>query len=202
MLFSDKYKEIQSSHEARYIERSSLFISLSFRVYSLENIKKHLFDVKKKYKKATHYCYAYILNADKSSFKYDDDGEPSSTAGKQILNQLYSYDLTNILVIVVRYYGGKKLGITGLIKSYKKATIEVLIKSEIVTKYIKENFQIEFTYSQINNIMNVVKKNDLEIIESNFDLNCKLIFAVVRSNSEKVCNEFITKLNIVPKYLN
>ena len=77
----------------------------------------------------------------------------------------------------------------------------MLIKSEIVTKYIKENFQIEFTYSQINNIMNVVK-NDLEIIESNFDLNCKLIFAVVRSNSEKVCNEFITKLNIVPKYLN
>ena len=124
----------------------------------------------------------FVLNPDKSAQKANDDGEPSSTAGKPILGQILSNDLTNTLIVVVRYFGGIKLGVSGLIRSYKTAASEAINNSEKIIKIIKEYYEISFKYSQMNDIMRIVKEYNLEIINTDFQLECKLIFAVQRSN--------------------
>ena len=201
MMFDDSYNEIKSPSTGLYKEKGSRFISYIFPVHSLEDIKVKLEHVKKIEHSASHQCYAFVLNPDKSAQKANDDGEPSSTAGKPILGQILSSNLTNTLIIVVRYYGGVKLGISGLIRSYKTAAAEAINNSEKIIKIIKEYYEISFKYSLMNDIMRIVKEYNLEIINTDFQLECKLIFAVQRSNADMVKSAFNKYHEIIIIYL-
>ena len=200
-MFSDKYKEIKSATTGVYKEKGSKFIAYSFPVYSEENVKEKLEEVKKIEHSARHHCYAYILNPDKSAQRVNDDGEPSSTAGKPILGQILSNDLTNILIVVVRYFGGVKLGVPGLIRSYKTAALDAISNSEIITKIIKEQFAVSFKYPQMNDVMRLVKEYNLEVVNTDFQIECNLIFAVAKSKSEEVVETFKKNYELTIKYL-
>ena len=190
MIFDDTYKEVKIHTTGIYKEKGSKFIAYSYPVYSEEEIKEKLEIVKKLEHSARHYCYAYILNPDKSIQRSNDDGEPSSTAGKPILGQILSNDLTNILIVVVRYFGGVKLGVPGLIRSYKTAAVQAIQEATIVTKTIKEQYKVSFKYPQMNNVMRLVKEYDLEVINTDFQIDCKLIFAVPKSKANDVVDTF------------
>ena len=200
-MFSDKYKEIKSATTGVYKEKGSKFIAYSFPVHSEENVKEKLEEVKKLEHSARHHCYAYILKPDKSAQRANDDGEPSSTAGKPILGQILSNDLTNILIVVVRYFGGVKLGVPGLIRSYKTAALDAISNSEIITKIIKEQFAVSFKYPQMNDVMRLVKEYNLELVSTDFQIECNLIFAVAKSKSEEVVETFKKNYELTIKYL-
>ena len=201
MLFSDKYKEIKFNTTGIYKEKGSKFIAYAFPVYSAGNVKEKLESVKKLEHSARHHCYAYILHSDKSAQRANDDGEPSSTAGKPILGQILSNDLTNILIVVVRYFGGVKLGVPGLIRSYKTAALYAISNSEIITKTIKEQFVVSFKYPQMNDVMRLVKEYNLEVVNTDFQIECNLIFAVAKSKSEEVVETFKKNHELTIKYL-
>ncbi len=200
-MFSDKYKEIKSATTGVYKEKGSKFIAYSFPVHSEENVKEKLEEVKKLEHSARHHCYAYILKTDKSAQRANDDGEPSSTAGKPILGQILSNDLTNILIVVVRYFGGVKLGVPGLIRSYKTAALDAISNSEIITKIIKEQFAVSFKYPQMNEVMRLVKEYNLEVVNTDFQIECNLIFVVAKSKSEEVVKTFKKNYELTIKYL-
>ena len=200
-MFLDKYKEIKSATTGVYKEKGSKFIAYSFPVHSEENVKEKIEEVKKIEHSARHHCYAYILNPDKSEQRANDDGEPSSTAGKPILGQILSNDLTNILIVVVRYFGGVKLGVPGLIRSYKTAASYTISNSEIITKIIKDQFAVSFKYPHMNDVMRLVKEYNLEVVNTDFQIECNLIFAVAKSKSEEVVETFNKNHELTIKYL-
>ena len=189
-MIEDKYKEVKYHTTGIYKEKGSKFIAYSYPVYSEEEVKGKLDEVRKLEHSARHHCYAYILNPDKSAQRANDDGEPSSTAGKPILGQILSNDLTNILIVVVRYFGGVKLGVPGLIRSYKTAAVQAIQEATIVTKTIKEQYKVSFKYPQMNDVMRLVKEYDLEVINTDFQIDCKLIFAVPKSKANDVVDTF------------
>ena len=189
-MIEDKYKEVKNHTTGIYKEKGSKFIAYSYPVYSEEDVKDKLEEVRKLEHSARHYCYAYILNPDKSAQRANDDGEPSSTAGKPILGQILSNDLTNILVVVVRYFGGVKLGVPGLIRSYKTAAAEAILEATIITKTIKEQYEVSFKYPQMNDVMRLIKEYDLEVVNTDFQIDCKLIFAVPKSKANDVVDTF------------
>ena len=162
MLFKNNYCEIVNENFNSLIIQKSKFISYAFKVYDLNQVKRKLDLLKKKHKKANHHCYAYALSLDSSIQKSSDDGEPSSTAGKPILNQIKINDLTNILIVVVRYFGGKKLGISGLISAYKTSSNELIKKCTIQSKEIIDIYEIEFEKSNKHNLLNAIKKNNFK----------------------------------------
>ena len=190
LIIEDKYKEVKKNTTGIYKEKGSKFIAYSYPVYSEEEVKEKLEEVRKLEHSARHYCYAYILNPDKSAQRANDDGEPSSTAGKPILGQILSNDLTNILVVVVRYFGGVKLGVPGLIRSYKTAAAEAILEATIITKTIKEQYEVSFKYPQMNDVMRLIKEYDLEVVNTDFQIDCKLIFAVPKSKANDVVDTF------------
>ena len=201
MLFSDKYKEIKSNTTGIYKEKGSKFIAYAFPVYSKDEVKEKLEEVKKIEHSARHHCYAYILHPDKSAQRANDDGEPSSTAGKPILGQILSNDLTNILIVVVRYFGGVKLGVPGLIRSYKTAASDAITDATIITKTIKEHYQVDFKYPQMNDVMRIVKEYTLEIVNTDFQIDCNLIFAVAKSKTDKVIDAIKKNHTLKIEYL-
>ena len=200
-MFDDTYKEVKSHTTGIYKEKGSKFIAYSSPVYSEQEVKKKLEEVKKLEHSARHHCYAYVLNADKSDWRVNDDGEPSSTAGKPILGQIQSNDLTNILIIVVRYFGGVKLGIPGLIRSYKTAAAIAISDAKILTKTIKEHYEVDFKYPQMNDVMRLVKEFDLEIVNTDFRIDCKLIFAVQKSKADSIVEPFKKNHELSIKYI-
>ncbi|MBE37128.1 MAG: YigZ family protein [Flavobacteriales bacterium] len=200
MLFSDTYKEIEKNSKAIYKERGSKFISYSFLVYNESEIKKKLEEIKKKENGANHYCYAYRLHPDKSMSRFNDDGEPNSTAGRPIMKQIEKHDLTNLLIVVVRYFGGIKLGIPGLIRSYKTSTMSVLKESKIITKIIKEKYIVLFNHAYMNDVMRIIKDHELEIIHNIFDSNCKITFLVPKKKSDLVLRHFKKNHNLKITY--
>ena len=189
-MIEDKYKEVKNHTTGIYKEKGSKFIAYSYPVYSEEEVKEKLEEVRKLEHSARHYCYAYILNPDKSAQRANDDGEPSSTAGKPILGQILSNNLTNILIVVVRYFGGVKLGVPGLIRSYKTAAAEAILEATIITKTIKEQYEVSFKYPQMNDVMRLIKEYDLEVVNTDFQIDCKLIFAVPKSKANDVVDTF------------
>ena len=200
MLFSDTYKEIKTNSQSIYKERGSKFISYTFSVYNEEEIKSRIQEVKKNETGANHYCYAYRLHPDKSMCRFNDDGEPNSTAGKPILKQIQKNELTNILIVVVRYFGGVKLGIPGLIRSYGTAAMNAIKSSEIITKMIKEKYVVLFEHEQMNDVMRIIKEHDLEIIQTDFQISCKLTFLVPKKQSDMVLESFKNNHKIKIKY--
>jgi uncharacterized YigZ family protein len=186
MLFDDRYQEILSPAEGIFKDKGSKFIARAFPVYHEEEIKGILEMLRKEYYDARHHCYAYILNPDKSSYRINDDGEPSGSAGKPIYGQLLSKDLTNILVVVIRYFGGTKLGIPGLINAYKTATQEALSQAVIVHKTVNDVFELQFDYPLMNSIIRILKEENLEASLSRFELNCLIEVPIPKSQSMRI----------------
>jgi uncharacterized YigZ family protein len=200
-MFDDIYKEVRSHTTGIYKEKGSKFIAYSYPVYSEQEVKEKLEEIKKIEHAARHHCYAYVLHVDKSAWRVNDDGEPSSTAGKPILGQIQSNDLTNILIAVVRYFGGVKLGVPGLIRSYKTAAAIAITDAEILTKTIKEHYEVSFKYPQMNDVMRLVKEFDLEVINTDFRIDCKLIFAVTKSKADSIAETFKKNHELSIKYI-
>lgn len=185
---AEKYLTISKSVESIYKEKGSKFLSFLYPVTSVEEVKEYLTQLKKKYYDATHHCYAYVIGYDKQTFRMNDDGEPSSTAGKPIYGQLQSNDLTNVLLVVVRYFGGTKLGVSGLIKAYKESSAECIALAEIVEKQVKHKYNIYFAYEDMNLVMNILKQNNAEQKNQIFDLNCQIEVLIEKRNVSKFEN--------------
>lgn len=190
MLFEDTYKEISAPAEGLFKDRGSKFFAHAHPVWNEDDIKLVLEELKKKYYDARHHCYSWILNPDKSAYRINDDGEPSGSAGRPIHGQLQSFDLTNTLIVVVRYFGGTKLGIPGLINAYKTASREALENAQIVEKLIKDVYQVDFTYPDMNIVMKILKDEELEQFDQDFGIDCKLRFAVRKNDSGRVYEMF------------
>ena len=169
---NDQYKTIKSPSEGLYKDKGSKFLAFAYPFEDENELKKHLEPLRKEHFKAVHFCYAYRLGLDKTNFRINDDGEPSGSAGRPILNVLLSKEITNILVVVVRYWGGTLLGVPGLIHAYKSATEEAILSAEIIEKTVNDVYKITFGYVQMNDIMKVVKDFDLKIRNQQFDNQC------------------------------
>ncbi len=202
MLFEDEYKTIEGPSQGLYKDKGSKFIAHAFPCRTVEDAKAHLEQVKKEYHDARHHCYAYILGFDKSEFRMNDDGEPSGTAGKPIYGQLLSYDLTNVLVVVVRYFGGTKLGVRGLINAYKFATQDAIQNNVIVTKVIRETYRLTFNYADMNHVMRIMKEEGLKQTGQDFQMTCTLDFSVRKKNAERVVKRFEDLRKVKVEYLN
>jgi len=183
---TDTYLTIQKATEGLFKDKGSKFFAYAFPIQSEEEIKQHISDLKKQHHGARHWCYAFRLGADKKLFRANDDGEPSGTAGKPILNQIISADLTNILVVVVRYFGGTLLGTGGLIQAYKLAAADAFQQSTIVTKYITQTCKVNFNTEVTNLVMRYLKEFDAEIVEHSFDTENEIIFTIRQSFAEKL----------------
>lgn len=202
MLFEDTYKTITESCQGLFKDKGSRFISYAFPVTTEEEIKKQLAALRKEHFSARHHCYAFRLGADKQAYRSNDDGEPSNTAGKPILGQIQSKDLTNILIVVVRYFGGTLLGVGGLINAYKQAAADALSNSTIIEKTVNDVYEIKFDYLQMNDVMKIIKDENLKIHSQNFELSCSLSYSVRKNNSTKV-HDLLSKIsNLEIKYLN
>ena len=182
----DTYRTIAAPTEGLYKEKGSKFIALAYPVYTEDEVKDILAEVKKKYYDARHHCYAYTLGADKSRYRANDDGEPNHSAGDPILGQIRSADLSNVLVIVVRYFGGTKLGVSGLITAYKTATADALEQATILEKHETVLLQAHYGYPQMNDVMSLVKEYDLPVRDQQFELDCKLTIEVRKKLQEEV----------------
>lgn len=170
----DTYKTIEKPSEGLFKDKGSKFISFAFPVNSEEEIKEIVQSIKKEHHSARHHCYAWRLGADQLHFRANDDGEPSSTAGKPILGQIQSFDLTNILIVVVRYFGGTLLGVSGLINAYRSAALDAINQAEIVEKLVEKWLLVEFDYGAMNEVMKIFKDEKLPQIDPLFDLKCKI----------------------------
>lgn len=180
----DLYKTIAATSEGYYTQLKSKFYSFAIPVDTVDQVKDIVAHYRKKYYDARHVCYAYVIGPDKSEFRANDDGEPSSTAGKPIHGQIVSRDLTNILVIVVRYYGGVNLGTGGLIVAYRSAAQEALDAAEIVEKQVEEVIVHNFQYAEMNAVMKVVKDTKCTVIAQNFDNDCTITLKIRQSEAE------------------
>lgn len=174
MLFDDTYFTIEKPVEGIFRDRGSKFLAFAYPVSNENDIKAIVAQLKADHPKANHHCWAMRLGIDRSVFRVNDDGEPSGTAGRPILNTLLSRNLTNILVVVVRYFGGTLLGVPGLINAYKMATEEALAAAKIVEKTLNDIYIIRFEYPQMNDVMKVIKDDGLEILEQQFDNTCHI----------------------------
>ena len=186
----DTYNVISTCGEGLYKEKGSKFIAETFVVTSEDEAKAVVAAVKKKYFDARHHCYAYMIGPDKKTFRSSDDGEPSGTAGKPILNQILSKDVTNLCIVVTRYFGGIKLGTSGLINAYKTAAREALENSTITAKTINEIYSLEFEYPLMNEVMRVMKEENLEQQNPRFELNCYLEFSTRKNEAPRIEEKF------------
>ena len=182
----DVYKTIETPAEGLYKEKGSKFIALAYPVRTEEAVKEIVGEIKVRYYDARHHCYAYRLGADKKKFRANDDGEPSSTAGKPILGQILSYDLTDILIVVVRYFGGIKLGVSGLINAYRAAAADAIGHARIVEKTDDEDFRIKFDYTVMNEVMRVVKEEEPEVMSRDFSMECRMTLSIRKQNASRL----------------
>jgi len=201
LMFTDTYKEIDKPSQGTYHEKGSKFISYCYPIYSDSDIKEKIDDIKRIENSANHYCYAYVMYADKSAHKVNDDGEPSSTAGKPILGQINSHELTNILIVVVRYFGGVKLGIPGLIRSYKNAAKDGINNANIITKHIQEIYSLRFKYEQMNNVMMIIKEYKLEIIHRDLNIESNITVKIPKNISDTIVKRLKENYSVIIKYL-
>ena len=186
---TDEYKTItEVIGEGFYSEKRSKFLAFAHHVETIDEIKDILASYRKKYYDARHVCYAYVLGADKADFRANDDGEPSSTAGKPILGQINSYDLTNVLVIVVRYYGGVNLGTGGLIVAYRTAAADALDHATIETRLVEEVITYSFPYPMMNAVMRVIKEMQPRIVSQTFDNTCSISMSIRQEMAPVLCD--------------
>jgi len=190
---NDLYKTIQSKSEGLYKEKGSKFIAFAYPMSSEEAIKTEIAELRKRYHDARHHCFAWRLGADLERYRVNDDGEPSGSAGKPIYGQIQSRELTDVLVVVIRYFGGTLLGVGGLINAYRSAASDALDQSGIVEMKVTSRLKLEFGYSQMNSVMKVIKDFQLEFEDQQFDLDCSLKLKVWKRNEYQV----VKKLSII-----
>ena len=183
---SDEYQTISSTGEGYYTEKRSKFLAFAHHVESLEAIKALLDGYRKKYYDARHVCYAYVLGPERKDFRANDDGEPSSTAGKPILGQINSAELTDVLIVVVRYYGGVNLGTSGLIVAYREAAADAIAHSQIEKRQVEEVISYTFAYPQMNDVMRVVKDMSPRIVSQTYDNTCEIQLAIRQSEAKQL----------------
>ena len=187
---TDSFLTIEKAAEGLYKDKGSKFLAYAFPVETEDEVKELVQLLKKEHYSARHHCYAWRLGADKTRFRTNDDGEPSSTAGKPILGQIIRFDLTNILIVVVRYFGGTLLGVSGLINAYREAAADVLANAVIVERLVELGFQIEFDYSLMNQVMKIFKEENLIQKETCFELVCRVKTSVRKKEAERVMDKF------------
>ena len=185
---SDEYKTIASTSEGYYTEKRSKFLAFAHHVQTVDEVKELLAGYRKKYYDARHICYAYMLGAERTEFRANDDGEPSSTAGKPILGQINSNELTDILIVVVRYYGGVNLGTSGLIVAYREAAADAINHATIETRQVEEIVKYSFAYPQMNDVMRIVKEMNPRIISQTYDNTCEIVLSIRKSEAEQLRN--------------
>ena len=185
----DEYKTITSQiGEGYYTEKRSKFLAFAHHVNSIDEVKGIVAEYRKKYYDARHVCYAYMLGPERKEFRANDDGEPSSTAGKPILGQINSNELTDILIVVVRYYGGVNLGTSGLIVAYREAAADAVAHSEIVIQQVEEIITYSFSYPMMNDVMRIVKEMNPRIVSQTYDNTCEIQLAIRKSEAEILRN--------------
>jgi len=183
----DEYKTITDKvSEGYYTEKRSKFLAFAHHVTSVDEVKDIVASYRKKYYDARHVCYAYMLGAERTEFRANDDGEPSSTAGKPILGQINSNELTDILVVVVRYYGGVNLGTGGLIVAYRTAAAEAIAAAEVEMRQVEERITYDFTYPMMNDVMRIVKEMNPTIVSQTFDNTCSITLSIRKSEAEQL----------------
>nr|WP_293838484.1 YigZ family protein [uncultured Arsenicibacter sp.] len=190
MLFDDTYRTIARPAEGLFRDKGSKFLAFAYPVRSESEAKTYLDALRKVHPKANHHCYAYRLGLDKNNYRASDDGEPGGTAGRPILNTLYSHELTNILVVVVRYFGGTLLGVPGLINAYKSSTVEVLSVAEVIEKTVNERYRIVFGFERMNDVMKIVKDMQLTVLGQTYDNECTLRIELRKSLVNQVLGRF------------
>jgi uncharacterized YigZ family protein len=190
LITCDTYKTIKSSSQGIYKEKGSRFMAYAIPVISIEEIKPLLEDYRRKHHDARHHCFAYLIGFERTMWRTNDDGEPSGTAGRPILGQINSFGLTNILVIVVRYFGGTLLGTGGLINAYKTAAYDSIIHSEIIECTIKEYYKIEFRYPVMNLVMKVLKAKNIGQTDQVYGLDCSITISFRISEKESILRKF------------
>jgi uncharacterized YigZ family protein len=188
----DTYKTIETAKgDVLFKDKGSKFIGYVFPIISEEEVKPYIGGLKKKHHTARHWCYAWRLGFDEIRYRANDDGEPNNSAGQPIYGQILSKELTNILVVVVRYFGGTKLGVGGLINAYKTGAKLILDEATIVEKTIDIHFQIIFEYQHMNKVMRIIKENNLDILQQKMELNCDFLISVRKMNAAKVKQFFL-----------
>ncbi len=185
---SDLYKTITGVAEGYYTEKRSKFYAFAHPVETADAVKEIVAQYRKKYYDARHVCYAYMLGAERQDYRANDDGEPSSTAGKPILGQINANELTNILIVVIRYYGGVNLGTGGLIVAYRTAAAQAIANSEVVERQVEELVTFDFPYVMMNDVMKVIKDMGPRIVSQQYDNTCSIVLSIRKSEAEQLRN--------------
>ena len=185
---TDEYRTRKTEGEGYYTDKRSKFLAFAHHVSTVEEIKEILARYRKKYFDARHVCYAYMLGPERTDFRANDDGEPSSTAGKPILGQINSNELTDILIVVVRYYGGVNLGTSGLIVAYREAAADAIAHSEIETRQVEEIITYNFPYPMMNDVMRIVKDMQPRIVSQTYDNTCEIRLSIRKSEADQLRN--------------
>ena len=186
---TDEFKTIATTSEGYYTEKRSKFLAFAHHVQTVDEVKDIIAQYRKKYYDARHVCYAYMLGAERKDFRANDDGEPSSTAGKPILGQINSNELTDILIVVVRYYGGVNLGTSGLIVAYREAAADAISHAAIETRQVEEIIKYTFAYPQMNDVMRIVKDMNPRIISQTYDNTCEIVMSIRKSEADLLRNK-------------
>ncbi|MCB7479652.1 IMPACT family protein [Christiangramia sediminis] len=187
----DTYQSItKASPEVLFKDRNSKFFGYAFPIKTEEEANGHLEELRAKHHKARHWCYAWQIGKEDFQYRVNDDGEPSNSAGMPIYGQIQSFDVTNILIVVVRYFGGVKLGVGGLINAYKTAAQMALEESDILKRTIDEIFILKFDYPEMNKVMQVIKKNNLNVIDQKLEIDCKIFIAVRKKDAQDIYSKF------------
>ena len=187
-MADDSYKTIKAVSEGYYTEKRSRFISYAIPVRTVEEVKERVAAYRKQYYDARHVCWAYMLGSDRQNFRANADGEPSSTAGKPILGQINSNGLTDILIVVIRYFGGIELGTSGLIVAYRTAAAEAIAAAEVEERTVDEDITVVFEYPYLNGIMRIVKEDGPQIIAQRFEMDCEMTLRIRKGEAEKLKN--------------
>lgn len=191
MELDDTYKTLQEISEAVYTEKRSKFLAFAMPVETAEEVKELVAQYAKKYYDARHVCYAYMLGHERKEFRANDNGEPSGTAGRPILGAINSHELTNVLIVVVRYFGGIKLGTGGLAVAYKEAAHEAIACGVIIEKLVEEDVHVIFEYPYLNPIMRIVKEENPTVVSQTFDNDCEMVLRIRKSEMEKLRNRLL-----------
>jgi uncharacterized YigZ family protein len=186
MLFDDTYLTVKTAAEGVFRDRGSKFLAYAYPIISDAEIKQIVSTLKAEHPKANHHCWAMRLGNDRSVFRINDDGEPSGTAGRPILNVLLSRDVTNVLVVVVRYFGGTLLGVPGLINAYKQAAMDALDNATIIEKLVQDVYTLEFGHEQMNDVMRLIKENNLTMLNQQFDNLCRMQISIRKTKVNEV----------------
>ena len=198
---TDQYKTIAIPSEGTYKAKGSKFTGFAIPVFSEEEFKEHLARIKKEKPDSGHYCYGFRIGADNKLYRYSDDGEPSSTAGKPIFGQIQSFELSNIMIVVTRYFGGTKLGVGGLITAYRAAAKEALDNAKIVNRTVDNIYEIKFGYAIMSEVMNFIKKQKLEVISQILEESGTIQFRIRQSEAENVMEQLEKIENLKIQFL-